>query len=767
MRKLKIKRCNCFTFILVGLLVSTLFIHLSNLVSFNHSIIYKSTEKLDYHVKLSAPLTPTGIRITAVNDSSNSMVITWYTTANASDPKVVYSTDPTLTNNLTVIPTSKYIGSGYNTYIYNANLKNLEPDTIYHYKISSDSSNEREVFNFTATHSRNATYSKFLLFGDSRTQIEQRSELANKIMENFDDIDFTVHTGDIIEDGRIQTQWNEYFENVEMLSKNIPGYYIEGNHERTDGYMYDNIPLPSNGLNSHYYNFSIGPVSFIGLNTERDISEQTVWLEKTLRFIHQDNNTLWKIVYMHKPIFNSRYSRSDETELITAWCPLFEEYDVDFVFAGHNHYYERSYPMNFLKEYDDSEHDDFKNPKIPMYFITGGAGAPLYTRDDGYPFYEPPSYTAHYNSTYHFIIAEVVVDDLKEETILTFETWAMPNDYSGIYLIDNLTVLKKGAYVNIHTPTTDQLFGKNSPSFNVTVDKVKLKPTWFTLNTTWYSIDEGKTNFTYAGEIGTINQTAWDLHLNDTVIINFYANDSIGNIEYNSVMVRKDFIPPNISIISPIPNQLFGQFSLNFSLIIDESFLNLTWYTIDEGISNYTFTGTTGTINQTAWDSIENGIVTIVFYANDSLGNLGSTEIVVRKDSTGPNITIAFPNANETYGINAPYFLVFIKDDHLHSMWYSFNESDVRIIFTENGTINQEEWEKLSNGMHKLIFYANDSVGNTAFVGIIINKNIPENGVNRDLTILIGTVISFIIFLTVGVIAYIYILIKRIKYKET
>jgi hypothetical protein len=753
------KTCS-ITLILLGLLLFSIFIKLTDLGISNYSFKDKIGEKYKFKIDLSVPLTPSGIRITAVNDSSNSMEISWYTTADATEPKVVYSDDPSLTDNITVLATSKFIDDGYNTYIYTANLKNLELNTTYYYQVSSDSSNTRDISEFRTIPGRNATSSRFLLFGDSRSQPEQRNELAKKIMENFDDIEFTIHTGDIVEDGRNQTQWNEYFNDVEILTKNIPGYYIEGNHEQQSQYMYDNIPLPSNGLDSRYYHFSVGAISFIGLNTERDISEQTTWLENTLKFIHQDNNTLWKIVYMHQPFFNSRSTRPDRTDLIEAWGPLFEEYNVDFLFAGHNHYYERSYPMNLLKEYDDSNLYYFENPLNPIYFITGGAGAPLYIRDTD------PVYAPFYNSTYHFIIAEVSVDDVNEETILKFETWGMPNDYTRIYLIDNLTVVKKGAFIDIHKPEVNQLFGKNAPHFNISINKVRLKPAWFKLNKSWYSIDNGKTNYTFTGTNGKINQSAWDSIINDTIIINFYANDSLGNIVYNTIKVHKDFIPPNISILGPIPNQLFGLSSLNFSLIIDEPFLNLTWYTIDEGKTNYTFTGLTGTVNQTAWDSLEDGIISITFYANDSLGNLGINEILVHKDTIAPNITLIYPHSGKIFGIAVPNYTIIIKDEHLHSMWYTFNESGKKIMFTENSTINQEEWENLSNGAFKLIFYANDSAGNIDYVEIIIYKNISEDGYNRDLAILIGTVISFIIFLTIGLISYIYLLLKKIKFKD-
>jgi len=548
----RIKRTAVLIKVIVILLVFISYIDLTK-----NNYLFNDTDKdrHDLHIEPSGPSTPEGIRLTAVNDSCNSMVLTWYTTEEALEPKVIYSTEPTFIESVTVVPTIKKIDS---TYIYSANLKYLESDTTYYYNISSDSSNKRDMLNFTTLPIRNATSLKFLVFGDSRSQQEQRNEVAKKITENFDDIEFTIHTGDIVYDGRIQSQWDAYFDDVEILTKNIPGYYIEGNHEQKSQKMYDNIPLPSNGINSRYYNFSIGPINFIGLNTERDISEQTPWLEEVLKNSHKDNDTLWNIAYMHRPIFNSMNDRPDRSDLIAAWCPLFEEYNFDFVYAGHNHYYERSYPMNSLKQFDDSSSYDFENPSNPMYFITGGAGAPLYDRDTN------PSYAPFYSKTYHFLIVDINVDDIKEETTLSLETWAMPNDYSEIYLIDNITIVKKGAFINIHSPSTNQLIGKVAPNFNVSVDKVKLKPTWFTINTTWYTIDEGNTNFTFTGSTGTINQTAWGFQPNGTVNIQFYVNNSWGKIESNSVTVRKDITLPNISILNPIPYQLFGRVAPNF-----------------------------------------------------------------------------------------------------------------------------------------------------------------------------------------------------------
>jgi hypothetical protein len=608
----KSKSIKFLTIIFLGLIIFT-----------NFSVLTRLTNKdqLGFKVKSAAPLTPQGIRISAVNDSSNSMMVTWFTTSLASDPKLLLATDPSLSDNITIIPSYVTIDS---TYIYSANLNNLESETMYFYKLKSDASNEREVLNFTTLPSRSANSLKFLIFGDSRSQREQRSEVVNKIIENFSDIQFSVHTGDIVNDGRIQTEWNEYFEDAELLTKKIPSYYIEGNHEYNDGYMYDNIPLPTNGINSYYYNFSIGSINFIGLNTHRDPSIQTIWLETALNNSYNDDNTLWNVVYMHEPIFNSMSARSDRSDLISKWCPLFEEYNIDLVFAGHNHYYERSYPMNRLKQFDDTSSFSFKNPLNPMYIITGGAGAPLYSRDTN------PSYAPFYNNEYHFIVVEVNVDDNNEETILTLETWAMPDDYSSIFLIDNFTTIKRGAIIDIHNPFSGELFGVNSPNFNVSVNEVNLKPSWYTLDSTWYNLNEVGTNFTYNGSTDKINQTAWNSLEDGEIKITFCANDTLGFIDSNEIIIQKDTITPNITIQSPIENETFNSNAPSFTVVITDLHLDTMWYSIDGGIINITF-NSNNTIDQNEWDKLLNGIYTITFFANDSVGNIVSAAIVIKK----------------------------------------------------------------------------------------------------------------------------------------
>ncbi|MFW9881275.1 MAG: caspase family protein, partial [Candidatus Thorarchaeota archaeon] len=269
--------------------------------------------------------------------------------------------------------------------------------------------------------------------------------------------------------------------------------------------------------------------------------------------------------------------------------------------------------------------------------------------------------------------------------------------------------------ISVISPTYNYLFGKKAPNFNITVEDQHLDTTWYSLN--------GGLKIIFTGITGKINQSAWDSCENGTVTIGFYANDTVGNIGYDQVIVRKDNISPNITILSPQPYEVFGNTTFNFELIIREPHLNSNWYSVNEN-SNYTFTGLTGTINQDAWDECENGTVLITFYSNDSLGNIGSKQIIIYKDIISPDITILSPKPYEVFGNTTFNFELIILEPHLNSTWYSVNGSSNYMFEGLHGVIDQAAWDLSGNGPVTITFYANDSLGNIGFSEIIIYKDI-------------------------------------------
>jgi len=68
------------------------------------------------------------------------------------------------------------------------------------------------------------------------------------------------------------------------------------------------------------------------------------------------------------------------------------------------------------------------------------------------------------------------------------------------------------------------------------------------------------------------------------------------------------------------------------------------WYTIDEGLHNYTFTESMGSIDEAAWDALPDGSVTISFYARDMAGNEAFEEVSIIKgvypDGLDPGVIV-------------------------------------------------------------------------------------------------------------------------------
>jgi len=73
---------------------------------------------------------------------------------------------------------------------------------------------------------------------------------------------------------------------------------------------------------------------------------QTLWLESTLAEARRDPSVDMIVVYMHQvPMSTSTSGNGSDLAIRQAWLPLFDKYEVDLVFHGHEHDYERTYPV--------------------------------------------------------------------------------------------------------------------------------------------------------------------------------------------------------------------------------------------------------------------------------------------------------------------------------------------------------------------------------------------------------------------------------------
>ncbi|MBY8999854.1 MAG: right-handed parallel beta-helix repeat-containing protein [Candidatus Heimdallarchaeota archaeon] len=222
-------------------------------------------------------------------------------------------------------------------------------------------------------------------------------------------------------------------------------------------------------------------------------------------------------------------------------------------------------------------------------------------------------------------------------------------------------------------------------------------------------------------------------------------NDGIGD-DPHDFGTGIDYLPiwddtaPIITINSPNLNDVFGFNAPNFDVTIIEPNLDETWYTLDNGLHNYTFEEIR-TIDQSAWDVAPSGSITLTFYARDKIGSIGSAEVIIIKDVQAPTITINSPDAGDEFGSDAPSFDITVTDANLDTVWFTLNGGIPYYIDSFSGTINQTAWSALTEENITITFYANDSAGNLAYEEVSIIK-IADTGSNLTLIIVLSSTLG-------------------------
>ena len=120
--------------------------------------------------------------------------------------------------------------------------------------------------------------------------------------------------------------------------------------------------------------------------------------------------------------------------------------------------------------------------------------------------------------------------------------------------------------IPIIDPIMNEIF-EIAPAYQISVSDAHL-------DQMWYSFDQGSTKVVITSMLGVMDQTLWNQLPNGYVIIRFYANDTLGNVSFDEVIVVKDTPTP-----SPLPGIpgfnvfiLLGMMSLIATVIIRSKF---------------------------------------------------------------------------------------------------------------------------------------------------------------------------------------------------
>ncbi|GAB2922348.1 metallophosphoesterase family protein [Paraburkholderia jirisanensis] len=348
--------------------------------------------------------TPEQVHLTWGDDPTSEVVVSWASQAASTHPRVTVSADHGHRETVHAVQRTYTDGlNGVVVFTYHARLSNLKPDTTYRYEVTADNNSAGSPFSASfATAPKGRKPFRFTSYGDLATPntnwvlSSPQSRFAVDAVERFQPL-FHLLNGDLCYanlNPMHQTDvWRDFANNAQGSSANRPWMPCPGNHELEfnngaqglDSYR-TRYTLPDNGthFSGRWYTFQVSSVLFVSLDADDIVyqdaaafvagpaplvpvpstgnpaiqpgtslyvrgysnGEQTRWLEKTLRRAADDRDVDWIVVQMHQDaLSSSKTGNGSDKALREEWLPLFERYGVDLVLCGHDHDYERSYPV--------------------------------------------------------------------------------------------------------------------------------------------------------------------------------------------------------------------------------------------------------------------------------------------------------------------------------------------------------------------------------------------------------------------------------------
>lgn len=360
---------------------------------------------------IKSKLTPEQIHLSIAFDKhgkfegSSAMMVTWVT-------HELYDGDPVVSfHNETI----NYKNLGYSTYfkagkhnkiyIHRATMFGLLPGNIYTYQVGGRKDGSEyysDKFEFKAFDERYQE-PNIVLFGDMAYFSPTIKAISNGIDDGHHDV--VIHVGDMaynLQDDH-GTCGDKYFRHIEPITHRIPYLTIPGNHESHENFShYDNRlsnwDKPTREMNNFYWSIDIGPIHFVAFTTEfyfyfakygkQQLSNQYKWLENDLRNVDR-GKTPWVIVVGHRPMYcTTNPLRCDVEALILrkglalfGLAPfgleeLFKKYKVDMYICGHEHNYERLWPLVNGNVANGTVNPDnpYEDAKGTIYIVTGAGG---------------------------------------------------------------------------------------------------------------------------------------------------------------------------------------------------------------------------------------------------------------------------------------------------------------------------------------------------------------------------------------------------------
>ncbi len=346
---------------------------------------------------------PKQIHLTVQRDASTSVTVAWVTKGkdDTRTHTVKYGTGP---GDYTAHGdgSSHQIPNELFGYVHEVELTSLEPNTRYYYISGDKFGGWSSEYTFTTAPDGPRDFT-FVVVGDMGVTA---AAIQNLYQMRSEDPSFVLHAGDLSYANGFTPIWDIWFEQISPLAANALYMPSIGNHEDepdlgVSSYL-GRFALPNN---ERWYSFDWGNTHVVSLDTESPYtegSEQLDWLEEDLASASANPEIEWIVVFFHKPPYSASPAHGSNLSVRQYICPILEYYGVDIVFSGHDHTYERTYPIRggVVVEEDLDEYD---NPEGTIYVVTGGGGAALYEVGTDY-------WTAYAESVHHHVKVDILAE---------------------------------------------------------------------------------------------------------------------------------------------------------------------------------------------------------------------------------------------------------------------------------------------------------------------------------------------------------------------
>ena len=342
--------------------------------------------------KLTDPA-PRGIHTSL--DGSDSLRIMWSTASTMTSPAQCQFGQTNVTLDQTAVGRSytyPFEDGGFTGRLHEVILRNLTFKTVF-YRCGGEgalSSLLKIDLQPTSVSEPGSAHAWIGVIGDMGIEESEHTIAGLKSAVSGGDMQLLVHVGDIsyANDYKPPSNnswvWDKYMDMIELITSRVPYMTSPGNHEAQFNFSaYLNrlhMPYVASGSPSPFYHsFDYLGVHFTMFSTEHDFSNGSVqqkWIESDLKKASQNREQVpWIVVIGHRPLYCSSIAVIDRCDKEAPvyrddieW--LLQMYRTDVYICGHNHQYERSYPV-----YNNTvTSHEYTNPQAPVHIVNGAAG---------------------------------------------------------------------------------------------------------------------------------------------------------------------------------------------------------------------------------------------------------------------------------------------------------------------------------------------------------------------------------------------------------